>query len=251
MNDLYPIRRKQSSPEIITPRDYASYIARGVVLPSRAIICPLPLLTKYVLSQGKYTHKFTLTDIYIDEKNDFSFVPLSACGAPALALQLEILIACGVQKCIFFGTAGSLQEEVFPADAVLCQEAFCGDGTSPHYVTTERVKPSQNLLKAFAKSLRDEKINFHFGRHWTTDAVLRETKAEVKHYQKHHVLTVDMEAAAFLAVCRKRGIKGAAAFVVSDRLIDGVWKPDFGNKEIARRLKELFVVARKTVLQVP
>ena len=250
MKGLYPVRAKKSSPEIISPRDYALRIAHGASLPSRAVICPLPLLTKYVLSQGKYTCKIALTNIYIDEKNDFCFVPLSACGAPALALQLEILIACGVQKCIFLGTAGSLQEEVLPSDAVLCQEAICGDGTSPHYVTSQRVKPSQNLLKAFTKSLRDEKINFHLGRHWTTDAVLRETRAEIRHYQKQHALTVDMEAAAFLAVCRKRCIEGAAAFVVSDCLWRGAWEPDFGNKEIARRLKALFTVARKTLLQV-
>ena len=249
MNSVYPVRAKKSSLEITSPRDYVSRIAKGMTLPSRAVICPLPLLTKYVLSQGKYIHQFALTDVYVDEKNDFCFVPLHSCGAPALALQLEILIACGAKQCIFLGTAGSLQEEVEPGDVVLCQEAVCADGTSPHYVTSEWVRPSRSLLTRWEHTLRGEKINFHFGRHWTTDAVLRETKAEIKHYQKQQVLTVDMEAAAFLAVCCKRRIAGVAAFVVSDRLYNGVWEPDFGNKEIARRLKELFTLARKTLIQ--
>ena len=93
-------------------------MARGVKLPSRAVVCALPVLTKYVLSQGHYTHRFVLGDIYCDAQNDFCFVPLAACGAPSAALQTELLLALGVRKCIFLGTAGSLQEEVLPGDMV-------------------------------------------------------------------------------------------------------------------------------------
>ncbi len=248
MSLLYK-RDLSSGTEVITPANYVQLFARGVGLPSCAVLCPLPVLTKYVLSQDKYEHQFVQGDIYVQSKKDFCFLPLAVSGAPATAMHLELLIVLGVKKVIFLGTAGSLQEEVQTGDIVVCQEALCAEGTSPHYVKGETVRPNASLLTALTKNLRLEKVNFHLGRHWTTDGVFRETKAEISHYQKQGVLTVDMEASAFLAVCRKRKVQGAAAFVVSDQLSKGIWEPDLKNKAVLSQLKYLFKLAQKSLFQ--
>ena len=249
MDILYPAAKKINQRGVVSPQVYARYMARGMVLPPRAVLCPLPWLTHYVLSQAKYETKHLLGEVYIDTKKDFCFIALAGCGAPAAALQTELAIACGVKKCIFLGTAGSLQEEVQPGDIVLCQQAVGADGTSPHYHARPVIMPQAHLTATFGRQLAADKKNFHTGRIWTTDAVFCETKAEVKHYQRQRVLGVDMETAAFLAVCRRRKVGGAAVLVISDALYKGVWEPSLKLKEIAGELKSCFDSARKTLLQ--
>lgn len=249
MSILYPIHKKQKRNFVTSAKQYSQCFMRGVKLPSRAVFSPFALLTKYVLSQGKYETKFLFNEIYIDETNDFCFVPIPGMGAPALALSLELAITLGVKKCIFLGTAGSLQEEVWATDRVICQEALCGDGTSGHYTNHEIVRADRKLLKSFSLTLQEEKQDFHIGRVWSTDAIFRETKAEIQHYQKNAVLGVDMETAAFLAICHQHKIQGVAGLVISDNLSKCCWEPSYCSKEIARKLKTLFDAAHKTLLQ--
>ena len=82
------------------------------------------------------------------------------------------------------------------------------------------------------------------GRNWTTDAIFRETKAAIKHYQKHNVLTVEMETAAFYAVCQKRKVRGVAAYGISDKLYEYKWETHFGEKPIYRTLEVIFEAAK-------
>ena len=85
--------------------------------------------------------------------------------------------------------------------------------------------------------------NYHVGLNWTTDAIFRETPQEVRHYQKQDVLSVEMEIAAFYAICAKRKVSGAAAVVISDELARLKWEPHFGEKEIFRNLEQIFLAA--------
>ncbi len=249
MSILYPISRQTKGASVISPKAYAEIYAKGLKLPENAIVGPVQRLTKFVLSQGKYQSKFLFTELHIDNAHNFCFAPMFGYGAPALALQLEVFIALGVKKCIFLGLAGSLQEDVLPGDIVLCQQSVCADGTSAHYSNHAIVRPNLQLVSAWRRELDRQGQSFHLGRNWTTDAMFRETKAEIKHYQKYAVLTAEMEISAFLAVCRKRKIKGAAGVVVSDQLLNGVWKPDFNNSMITTQLRTLFISAQKTLLQ--
>lgn len=249
MSILYPVHQKQKRNFVTSAQLYARFFAREVRLPSRAIFSPFSFLTKYVRSQGNYETKFLFSEIYVDSKNDFCFIPLPGMGAPSVALSLDLGIALGIKKSIFLGTAGSLQDEVEVADMVLCQEALCADGTSPHYTRKEIVRADKKLLRALRAQLRHEKHDFHVGRTWTTDAIFRETYSEIKHYQKKSVLSVDMETAAFLAVCRQQGIPGAAGVVISDVVSKRGWEPSLRGKEVSGKLKVLFDIARKTLLQ--
>ena len=247
MTLLFPKTKKPSLKEISTPAGYVRHVAAGLKLPSKAVLCPISSLTRYVTSQAKYKKYNCESDIYALDGEDLCFVTQFGSGAPGMAMALEVLIALGVKEFVFIGLAGSLQEEVQPADIVLCQEALCDDGTSPCYTARKTSKPSKELLTKLAKQLTANGKNFHLGRNWTTDAIFRETKEEVKHYQKKDVLTVEMEAAAFYAICAKRKVKGAAGFVVSDMLANLKWEPHFGEKPIFRALEDLFHAARQAL----
>ena len=245
MTLLFPKNKKPALKEISTPAGYVRHVAAGLKLPSKAILCPISSLTRYVDSHAKYKKYNCEADIYALQGEDLCYITQFGSGAPGMTMALEVLIALGVKEFVFIGLAGSLQEEVQPADIVLCEEALCDDGTSPCYTTRETSRPSKMLFTKLAKQLKANGKDFHLGRNWTTDAIFRETKEEVKHYQKKDVLTVEMEAAAFYAVCAKRKVKAAAAFVVSDCLSQLKWDPHFGEKPIFRALEDVFEAARQ------
>lgn len=247
MKLLFPKNKKPALPGISNAANYAKRVAAGLKLPKKAIICPISSLTKYVTSHNKWKKYTCEMDIYVLEGKDLCYVTNFGYGAPSMAMKLEVLIALGVKDFVFIGLAGSLQEEVQPADIVVCDEALCDDGTSPCYVTTETAKPNKMLLTNLQKALKANKQNFHIGRNWTTDAIFRETKAEVKHYQKHNVLTVEMETAAFYAVCQKRKVRGVAAYSVSDKLYECKWETPFGEKPIYRALEVIFDAAQRAL----
>lgn len=247
MKILFPKNKKPALAGISSAAGYVNHVARGLKLPRKAIICPISSLTKYVTSHHKWKKYTCEMDVYVLEGKDLCYVTNFGYGAPAMAMKLEVLIALGVKEFVFIGLAGSLQEEVQPGDLCLCSEALCDDGTSPCYVATETSKPNKMLFDKLTRALKADKQNFHIGRNWTTDAIFRETKAEIKHYQKHDVLTVEMETAAFYAVCQKRKVKGVAAFGVSDKLYNYKWETCFGQREIYRALEILFDAAKKAL----
>ena len=243
MKLLFPKNKKPALPGISSAANYAKHVAAGLKLPSKAVICPIAALTNYVTSHSKWKKYTCEMDIYVLEGKNLCYVTNFGYGAPAMAMKLEVLIALGVKEFVFIGLAGSLQEEVQPGDKVVCDEALCDDGISPCYVTSETSKPSKTLLVKLQRALKAGKQDFHIGRNWTTDAIFRETKAEIKHYQKHHVLTVEMETAAFYAVCQKRKVKGVSCFGVSDKLYEYKWETYFGQRSIYRALEVLFDAA--------
>lgn len=243
MTLLFPKKKKAGLKEISSPAAYVKHIRCDIKLPEKAVLCPISSLTKYVESHSQYKKYNCEADIYVLQKQNLCYVTNFGSGAPGMAMALEVLIALGVKKFVFIGLAGSLQEEVQAADMVLCQQALCDDGTSPCYTTAEITRPSKPLFNALAKQLTAMGHNYHVGLNWTTDAIFRETPQEVRHYQKQDVLSVEMEIAAFYAICAKRKVSGAAAVVISDELARLKWEPHFGEKEIFRNLEQIFLAA--------
>lgn len=245
MKLLFPPVKKRRSPELVTPQAYVEVTARGLKLPSKAVVCPLTPLVQTRVKQGNWKKRFVSADIYVSPENDFCFIAGFGCGGPAVALAVEQAVALGVKEICFVGLAGSLQEEVLPGDIVVCTESICADGTSPHYTNKELVRANKKLTARLMRELRAQKLNFHVGRNWSTDAIFRETKQEIKHYQKNHVLTVDMETSALFAVCARRKIPCACAYVVSDYLGGKTWQPDFKNPLIWQNLRRVLAVCQQ------
>ena len=244
---LFPKSKKPFLKEIFPPAAYVNKVAAGLKLPSKAIICPIAWLTKYVLSHGKYKHYNCVSDIYVFEGKDLCYVSVTGYGAPGFAMALDVLIALGVKEIIFIGLAGSLQEEAQPGDIVLCEEALCDDGTSPCYTAEQTVSANKTMLTKLARTLKKNNINFHIGRNWSTDAIFRETKEEVIHYQKQDVLTVEMETAALYAICKKRKARAVACYVISDCLYNYKWEPRFREPAIWKGMERLYENALATL----
>lgn len=161
-------------------------------------------------------------------------------GAPAAALRVEELAACGVEQFLIVGWAGALDPDLALGDLVVCDRALRDDGVSHHYLPADgdTVPASPDLVATVADELDDRDEAYRVGPSWTTGAVYRETPTEVAAFRERGVLTVEMEAAAVFAVAEFRGLAAGAAFVVSDRLDPPGWEPGFHDE--ADRLRKLF-----------
>lgn len=166
-------------------------------------------------------------------------------GAPHAVILLENLIACGVKKIIFIGWCGAVSPNVKIGDIILATGAFSDEGTSRHYceyghdVLLETTEPLFTLL---SKALTRCDLPFKTGALWSTDAIFRETRQKIKHYQAKGVLAVEMEYSALISVCHFRQVEVASIQVVSDELSSFVWTQGFGDKR--------FKKSRKTVAQL-
>lgn len=149
-------------------------------------------------------------------------------GAPFATIVLEELAALGVERFVIVGLAGSLRSGIAAGSVVLCTKALRDEGTSHHYPGPAKyAHPDRPLTKILEQHLQHSGVSCLRGASWTTDAVYRETRQEIRRYRRAGILTVEMEAAAVFAVARRIGAKTAALFVISDHLSDAGWDPRF------------------------
>lgn len=126
---------------------------------------------------------------------------LSQIGATLCATDLiEVNWLTGATKYILFGSAGSLDSTATKGKYVLPTEAYRDEGMSYHYAPPAdyiRIRNSGRMAELFSK------LNLPFvqGRIWTTDAVYRETREQLRRRRAEGCLAVEMEIAGVQAVC--------------------------------------------------
>ena len=148
-------------------------------------------------------------------------VGLAGAYAPDSAFATEILCSAGGRTLIRLSSCGALRQDIEIGDIIIATETLCGEGTTRYYLDQGMVPRSYApLAQALALALKD-KAKVHSGKIWTTDAVLRETRAIVNQQISLGAIGVDMEAAAFLAVAGVCRAKAASVLAVSDNLITG------------------------------
>lgn len=146
-------------------------------------------------------------------------------GAPMGAAMLEEAIAFGCRKFIACGGAGALDGSLAVGHLVIPTSAVRDEGTSYHYLPPAReVAPSPKAVAAIKKVLKARGHDFMLGKTWTTDAIYRETRKLVDRRRSEGCLTVEMEAAAFFAVAKFRGVEFGQLLYAGDDL-SGEWDP--------------------------
>ena len=128
--------------------------------------------------------------------------------APFAAAMLEEVICMGSRKFVACGGAGVLIPNVHCGHVIVPSAAVRDEGTSYHYMPPGReVEPSPEALAAIEAVLDERCVPYLKGKAWTTDAFYRETRQKVKRRRDEGCIAVEMEAAAFFAVARFRGVK--------------------------------------------
>lgn len=108
--------------------------------------------------------------------------------------------------------------------AVVVDSAVRDEGTSFHYLAPSRTVAAGSAgVAVLEQTLRSAGVPFVTGRTWTTDALYRETRARAGRRVAEGCLTVDMEAAAFFAVARYRGVRFAQLLYAGDSLAGETW----------------------------
>ena len=168
-------------------------------------------------------------------------------GAPGCVALAEELVAFGTKRIIFMGYCGSLQPGVRAGDIIVPLEAVREEGTSHHYLPPDvAVQPHREILGVIRDCLQRKKIAYHQGTIWTTDAIYRETKGKVKHYQAAGVLGVEMELAALFAFGMARQVAVGGLLVVADELSAESWHPRFFSPRLIKGVRQ----ARKAVVEI-
>jgi len=237
----YPIyNNKHIEKSLFSAQDYVSWKNflknDKTKRPTKFIIIYYPRILNYF--KKKYNTKklklYRLLTVY--QHKDIGIVMMTGIGSPNAVTVFEELIALGGKEFINMGAAGGLNT----FGVFLCDKAIRDEGTSSHYIKHEKFSyPDENLTKKLGISMEKMGLNYVKGTTWTIDAPYRETKAEIEHYKKIDVKTVEMEASALFTVAKVRRVKIASAFVVTDILGEEKWDPQFDSKHVNQMLNKL------------
>ncbi len=147
-----------------------------------------------------------------------------AVGAPMGAALMEELIAAGYRKIVACGGAGVLDKEIRCGQLVVVESAVRDEGTSYHYIEPAReIEARKDIVDILCNTLKHHNVPFIRGKTWTTDGVFRETKTRIEKRKSEQCITVDMEAAALLAVAEFRNISFGEILYGGDDVSGTTW----------------------------
>jgi uridine phosphorylase len=165
-------------------------------------------------------------------------------GAPMAVATLEEVVALGGRRFTAVGGAGVLVPELVLGHAVVVDSALRDEGTSFHYLAPGRtVEADTDGVAALVDRLDAADMAHTVGRTWTTDAVYRETRGRTDRRREEGCLTVEMEAAALIAVARFRGVAFSQVLFAGDSLAGQEWDHRRWTtaREVRRALVEVVV----------
>ncbi|MGO9581971.1 MAG: nucleoside phosphorylase [Acidimicrobiales bacterium] len=172
-------------------------------------------------------------------------------GAPLAALFLEEAIDYGCRALVACGGAGALDADLVLGHLVVVSAAVRDEGTSYHYLAPSRhIEAAPAVVAAMEALLGRSGVPFRTGTTWTTDAVYRETRGKVSLRRAEGCVTVEMEAAALLAVARFRNVLLGQLLYAGDTLAGPAWEHrDWVHAHDAR--EALFWLAMDAVVEMP
>lgn len=248
--------QKYEEPGLLTPAKMSAYRRQKGRYPRQSppytiIFCYQKRLFSYAAKtyRGKAVSGF-MGDVQLLRKTDkrIGVVGHFGMGASITAVLLEDLAEWGVCQFVIVGLAGGIQPDQNSGDWVLVHRAVRDEGTSHHYLPAAAVAaPATTLMHRLEQGMAARERPFTTGPTWTTDAPYRETPAEIRHYQKAGVLTVEMEAATLFIVGQFCGVETAVALVVSDRLTPDAWLQPPDPTAVHHSLTQLFDTAVVTL----
>lgn len=145
-------------------------------------------------------------------------------GAPIAAAFLEEVIAAGGRSFIAVGGAGALLPDLVLGHPIVVQSALRDEGTSFHYAAPSRTIDADPAgVAALRETLDADDIDYLTGRTWTTDAFYREPRSRIARRVEEGCLVVEMEASAFIAVARFRGVRLGQLLYAGDSVAGEHW----------------------------
>lgn len=203
-----------------------------VEMPQRAVACffgdvvehiardhNARIVTNLVSEHGRHA----VWEIEVEGERVAFFQP--GVGAPLAAFFLEEVIEYGARAVVACGGAGALLPGLDMGHPVIVTGAVRDEGTSYHYLPPARqVLADPDVVSVLVGVLEREQVRYTSGLTWTTDAPYRETRARVAARVGEGCVTVEMEAAAMIAVARFRGTRFGHLLYAGDSVGGVEWE---------------------------
>jgi uridine phosphorylase len=158
-------------------------------------------------------------------------------GAPFAVLVAEQLIACGCRHIIGYSSSGAVADWLQLPCLVVPDRALRDEGTSYHYLPPAAwIEPRGSLGAILALRATECGLPVHRGPTWTTDAPYRETQTQIERHRADGVLTVEMEAAALMALAHVSGAEIASLLHVTNSFATTANDFDKGPADINQRI---------------
>lgn len=188
------------------------------------------------------------TKIFTPNEEEYRFsIAGPAMGAPFATMVLEILIALGAKTVLAIGYCGGINQGLSIGDIVLPTLAMRDEGTSGHYLDYGKSVPaSARVMSLLEQQARAADIPVQAGAVWTTDALFRETPAQVERFRSAGALSVEMELSALFAVAEFRRVEAGGLLVVTDVARGNCWDAEYGSPSLRRGIAEACDLAMET-----
>jgi uridine phosphorylase len=145
-------------------------------------------------------------------------------GAPLASGLLEEVIAFGCRTFVAVGGCGALEKDLEVGKLIVVSAAVRDEGVSYHYLPPAReIEAQAGPIAAIEQVLQGKGIPYHLGKTWTIDAPYRETREKIKARRKEGCITVEMEAAAMMAVAQFRQVAFGQILYAGDDLSGEIW----------------------------
>lgn len=165
-----------------------------------------------------------IRQVYLVDADGVKFVfYLSEMGSAQAATDvIEINWQTGAEKFILFGSCGALDPEKTKGKYIIPTASYRDEGMSYHYAPPADYIDIKNA--DFMGALFEAKgYPYIKGRVWTTDALYRETRDNVRKRKEEGCIAVEMELAGVQAVCDYHGLE-LYDFLVAGDVVD---QPDY------------------------
>lgn len=222
-------------------------------LPPRVVLCFFPEVLAGLTARriGSFSRELGRHEIYLVHRNETPVAVLHpGVGAPLAVLHLERVIAAGARAVVACGGAGAVAPELALGHIVVPDAAVRDEGTSFHYAPPSRlIRADAEAVATVVEVLDQREIPRTVGTTWTTDAPYRETVEKIKARRAEGCITVEMEAAAFMAVAAFRRIRFAQLLYAGDDVSGQAW--DERRWTTSRARPQLLDLALETATRLP
>jgi uridine phosphorylase len=170
-------------------------------------------------------------------------------GAPATAMLLELLVACGAKTMVGLSIAGALDPSVPAGTLMVPRGALPDDGTSSRYAGDEISQycpSSAGLSDKLRSAAAAAGVSTLGGIVWSTDVIFLERPVEIRRARERGAAVVDMETAALYSVARYLGADASSVVVVTDGLTP-TWRPEFHRPQVREAQRQAVTVAMRSV----
>jgi len=138
------------------------------------------------------------------------------------SITTEVMCNAGIENIIRIGTCGSLDENIKIGDLFVVDAVIRGDGVTPYYVDKDfKTQADKKIADTMFDIAKGMGLSVHRGTCWTTDALLKETRAIVEAKRKEGARAVDMVSSTLITIAQTYKVKAGSILAVSDNVITG------------------------------